>query len=182
MQNALLVIDIQDSFKVGDRWTTRNNPDFEENVKRLIDGFRKAKQPIFYFLDNDDDEHFNPRSPHYRLMDFLDPRADEPVIHKYSRNCFTTTQLQQLLFRKGVTKVTITGIKTEQCCETTARVASDLGFDVDFVTEATMTFPIAGGSAAERTLSADEISERTEYALRNRFATIKSVEDVLSSL
>ncbi|XLM22660.1 isochorismatase family protein, partial [Chromobacterium piscinae] len=31
----------------------------------------------------------------------------------------------------------ISGIRTEQCCETTARVASDLGYEVDFVSEAT---------------------------------------------
>jgi hypothetical protein len=31
----------------------------------------------------------------------------------------------------------------EQCCETTARVAFDLGYHVTFVTEATATSPIA---------------------------------------
>ncbi len=35
------------------------------------------------------------------------------------------------------------GIRTEQCCETTARVAFDLGYQVTFVTEATATSPIA---------------------------------------
>ena len=179
MNNALLVIDVQDSFTAGERWTQRNNPSFEENVTKLITGFRQAGQPVIYFMDNDDDEHFNEKSPLYRLMEFLDPRPDEPVIHKYSRNCFTTTQLHQLLHRKGITKVTIAGIKTEQCCETTARVASDLGFEVDFVTEATLTFPIPNG---ERTLSTEAVTERTEYALRGRFASIKSVDDVLSAL
>jgi nicotinamidase-related amidase len=181
VQNALLVIDIQDSFKAGERWTQRNNPAFEENVTTLIEGFRRAKQPVIYFLDDDGDEHFNPRSPLFRLMDFLKPREGEPIIHKYSRNCFTTTNLQQHLVSNGVSKVTICGIKTEQCCETTARIASDLGFQVDFVTEATLTFPISGG-AGGRTLSADDVVERTEFALRDRFAAIKTVEDVLSRL
>lgn len=30
-QSALLVIDAQESFKVGTRWPRRNNPAFEEN-------------------------------------------------------------------------------------------------------------------------------------------------------
>jgi hypothetical protein len=42
----------------------------------------------------------------------------------------------------GARRVAITGIAMEQCCETTARVASDLGYAVDFVIDATMTFPI----------------------------------------
>jgi DNA-binding CsgD family transcriptional regulator len=37
----------------------------------------------------------------------------------------------------------VCGIRTEQCCETTARVAFDLGYHVTFVTEATATSPIA---------------------------------------
>ena len=83
----------------------------------------------------------------------------------------------------------ICGIRTEQCCETTARVASDLGYQVVFVTDATATNPIehwqapAGRSLAEiaadpRTLSAADIVARTEYALAGRFATISSVEEL----
>jgi nicotinamidase-related amidase len=182
LHNALLVIDVQDSFKAGARWAQRNNPSFEANVTRLIEAFRKRGQLVVYFMDNDDDEHFNPASPYYRLMDFLEPRADERIFHKYSRNCFTTTPLQQLLQQNGVAKVTIAGIKTEQCCETTARVASDLGFDVDFVTEATLTFPISGSLCGGREMPAAEVIERTEYVLRGRFARIRTVAEVVASL
>ena len=66
----------------------------------------------------------------------------------------------------------ICGIPTEQCCETTARVAADLGFDVEFVTDATTTsaIPARGGLAA---VTGDEIMRRTESILSARgFATI----------
>jgi nicotinamidase-related amidase len=178
--NALLVIDVQDSFKVGARWNQRNNPDFESNIKRLVDAFRASGQLVVFFLTNDADKHFNAESPAYRVMSFLAPRRDEPIIHKYSYNCFTTTNLQALLLRNGVRTVTITGIKTEQCCETTARVACDLGFYVDYVTEATMTFPITKPNGRE--LSTDDIVERTECALRDRFARIRTVEEVIANL
>ena len=47
-------------------------------------------------------------------------RADgEPLIHKTSHNAFTTTNLQQLLTERGITDLTVCGIRTEQCCETT---------------------------------------------------------------
>jgi nicotinamidase-related amidase len=48
-----------------------------------------------------------------------------------------------------VREVVICGIRTEQCCETTARVASDLGFDVTFVTDATATSAIPRAGAPE---------------------------------
>jgi nicotinamidase-related amidase len=153
---------------------------FEGNVRRLIAAFRAAGQPVVYFLTNDNDRHFNSESPCYRLMAFLSPLPDESVIHKYSFNCFTTTPLLPLLVRNGVSTVTITGIKTEQCCETTTRVACDLGFEVDFVTEATMTFPIEKPDGTE--LSTEAIVERTECALRDRFARIKTVNEVIDGL
>jgi nicotinamidase-related amidase len=178
--NALLVIDIQDSFKALPRWEHRNNPAFEANVLRLIERFRSAGEPVIYFLHSAEAEYFSVDDPEYRLMDFLAPRDGEPVLHKTSRNCFTTTNLLQLLLHGRVGSVTICGIQTEQCCETTARVAADLGFDVDFVTEATLTFPIPKTlESNSETLPAEAVVERTEYALRRRFARICTVEDAL---
>lgn len=182
-RNALLVIDIQDSFKAMPRWQHRNNPAFEANVLRLIDLFHADDEPVFYFLHSDEDEHFKVDRPDYRLMDFLAPRSDEPILHKTSRNCFTSTNLLQHLLRLHVGRVTIAGIQTEQCCETTARIAADMGFEVDFVTEATLTFPIAKTlEPGSEILPVDDVVERTEYALRRRFARICTVDDVGSRL
>jgi hypothetical protein len=78
--------------------------------------------------------------------------------------------------------VTITGIQMEQCCETTTRVAADLGYAVDFVTEATMTFPIPNWDKPGEELNVPAIRERTENALRRRFARIVSVAQLLEQL
>ena len=69
------------------------------------------------------------------------------------------------------------GIRTEQCCETTTRNASDLGFEVDYATEATLTFPMR--TAAGRVVSTDEIRERTELVLADRFATIVTAQQAV---
>jgi nicotinamidase-related amidase len=181
-ESALLVLDAQDSFKVGDRWTRRNNPDFEQNVARLIKLYRKNDLPVIYFLHTDDDPGFERNGPHYKLMDFLSPNSSEPVLHKDTRNVFTSTGLAALLMEKGVRRVLITGIQMEQCCETSARVAADLGYAVDFVTEATMTFPIPNHDKPGEELGVDAIRERTEYALRRRFATIVTVDQIEKEL
>jgi nicotinamidase-related amidase len=176
MNTALLVIDIQDSFKIDPaRWACRNNPAFERNVTELIGAFRDASLPVFFILHNDSDPGFRPGDPEVRLMEFLDRREAEPIVVKNTRNAFTSTDLQQRLDAIGVKRLVISGISTEQCCETTTRVAADLGYDVDFVTEATATFPIG-------TLSTDAIVERTEAVLRGRFARIVKVSDVMKEL
>jgi nicotinamidase-related amidase len=181
-QSALLVIDAQDSFKAGPRWERRNNPSFEKNISSLVEAYRKAHLPVVFFLHMDNDDAFSRDSPFFKLMDFLKPQPDEPLMVKTTRNCFTSTTLQTYLLEKGVRRVEITGIQMEQCCETTARLAADLGYAVDFITEATMTFPIPNWDKPGEELGVDAIRERTEYALRRRFARIATVTQVTKEL
>lgn len=114
-------------------------------------------------------------------MDFVERRETEPLLVKDTRNSFTSTDLQRRLDALGVTRVVITGIQTEQCAETTARIAADLGYDVDFVTEATLTFPIRDARSGDE-LSCDDIIRRTEFVLRDRFARIATVGDLVEEL
>jgi len=148
-------------------------PDYESS---------KARYPVIYFLHSDNDPGFERTNPHYKLMDFLSPRESEPVMHKDTRNVFTSTGLPALLMEKGVRRVVITGIQMEQCCETSARVGADLGYAVDFVTEATMTFPIPNHDRPGEELDVDAIRERTEYVLRRRFARITTVNAIAKEL
>ncbi|MFC7479352.1 isochorismatase family protein [Luedemannella flava] len=113
------------------------------------------------------------------------------MLTKTAHNAFTTTGLQRLPTAAGVGELVVCGLRTEQCVETTARVAYDLGYTVTFVTDATATNPIehrdapAGRPVAEiladpRTLHVDDIIARTEYALAGRFATIATVDEIVA--
>jgi nicotinamidase-related amidase len=182
--SALLVIDVQDSFRAdAARWSRRGNPAFEENIGRLVSAYRSAGLPIIFFLHTDPDPYFERESPYLKPMDFLTPKAEEPVLLKDTRNCFTSTDLARRLAEGSVRRLVITGIQTEQCCETTARLAADLGYDVDFVTEATQSFPIRHTDpAVADELGTADIFRRTEFVLRGRFARIATVDALLSEL
>ena len=195
MNRALIVIDVQESFRQRPMWQAVSNPDIVGQVNRLVDAARVRGDLVVWVLHTEPDTGtvFDPASGHVRLMDGLAPRLGEPVVHKTSVNAFTTTNLQQLLTRRGIHDLVVCGIQTEQCCETTTRVASDLGFDVTFVTDATATFPIqhrdapAGRTVAEiladpLTLSTDDIVTRTEYMLAGRFATIRTVDELTAAV
>jgi nicotinamidase-related amidase len=191
MTRALLVIDVQESFRQGPLWPAISNPGIAGDVARLVDGARANGDLVVWVLHSEPGSGttFDPASGHVRYIDPLKPQAGEPQLTKTSHNAFTTTNLQQLLTQQGITEVIVCGIRTEQCCETTARVASDLGYQVTFVTEATATSPIAhrdapAGQRVEqlladpRTLPASAVIERTEYALAGRFATIATIAEV----
>jgi nicotinamidase-related amidase len=181
-QSALLVVDAQDSFKVGPRWERRNNRQFERNVSALIDAYRAAGLPVIFFLHTDGDPGFERDSVHLRLMDFIQPRTDEPVMLKDTRNAFTSTTLQVKLLALGIRRLAVTGISMEQCCETTTRVAADLGYAVDFVIDGTMTFPIPNHDVPGEEIGVDAIEERTAYALRRRFARIVQTKTLVAEV
>ena len=97
--------------------------------------------------------------------------AKIPDSRQEDHSAFAGTDLQAWLTEHGITRVVVCGIRTEQCCETTSRHASDLGYAVDYVTDATLTFPMTHPRTG-RTYSPAEIKERTELVLEGRFATI----------
>lgn len=181
-RSALLVIDVQDSFRAdAERWARRSSPAFEANLSRLVEAYRAAELPVIWILHTDGDGPFRPESGLVRVQEWLQPRDGEPVLHKTTRNAFTSTTLAEVLAGLGVRRLAITGIQTEQCCETTARLAGDLGYDVDFVTEATATFPITHPETGEQ-LPVEQIARNTEFALRGRFARIATVKELEEEL
>lgn len=195
MQRALLVIDVQESFQQQALWPAFSTPDIVDRVNRLVDAVRKSGDLVVWILHTEPATGgpFDPVSGHVKFMAGLAPREDEPIIRKTSINAFTTTNLQQLLTTSGIRELIVCGIRTEQCCETTTRVASDLGYQVTYVTEATGTSPIShpdavpGRTLAEiladpTTLGTDEIMRRTEYVLSGRFATIQGVDEVVGKV
>jgi len=192
MPRALLVIDVQESSRYGPLWPTISNPAIASDVARLVDGVRARGDLVVWVLHSEPGSGttFDPANGHVRYMAPLAPLPGEPELTKTSHNAFTTTNLQQLLTQQGITELVVCGIRTEQCAETTTRVASDLGYQVTFVTEATATNPIAHRDAPKgqtveqllsdpRTLPAAAVIERAEYALAGRFATIATIAEAI---
>lgn len=180
IKSALLVIDAQQSFTQMPYWTEDGLAEFLPALRRLDAGCRAAGVPVVHVLHVDDDPPFRLESGLVRLLDGV-PGNPSVQFEKHTHNAFTDTGLDLWLRRRGIQKLIISGIRTEQCCETTARIGSDLGYAVDFVTEATLTFPMTHAGTG-RHFSAQDIMIRTELVLSGRFARIVDVEACLASL
>jgi nicotinamidase-related amidase len=176
-QTALLVIDVQESFRQRDYFTPDGLAAFFERCRRLVAGFEAAGLPVVRVLHVDPDGVFSKASGFVKPMSEL-PFAPAVTIEKHAHSALAGTALPAWLAAHGIARLAICGIRTEQCCETTTRHASDVGYEVDYVTEATMTWPMKTRSG--RIVSADEIRERTELVLANRFATIVDVEGAIA--
>ena len=178
---ALLVIDVQESFRRRPDWAEISDPDIADRIARLVDHARTRDDAVVWVLHAEPGTGtvFDPARGFVRLLPGLAPRDGEPVLTKTSHNAFTTTNLAQWLTGRGIDEVVVTGIRTEQCCETTARLASDLGYRVRFVLDATATQPLDRHDGRGR-LTTAEVQERTAAALAGRFAEVVSTEQVLA--
>ena len=182
MQTALLMIDVQESFPQRPYWSQKGADVFLKHVNALIDGAQARGIPIVRVFHTDGpqtpDNPFAHGSEFVRPLTGLAPFEAALTIEKHRHSSLVGTPLATWLIENGIRRVIVAGIRTEQCCETTTRHASDEGWEVDFVGDATLTFDMTTPSG--KTLSAAEIRERTETVLVNRFATLATVDEALA--
>ena len=178
-KTAVLSIDVQQSFPARPYWREDDVPAFRRSITRLIDGAAQRGWPVVRILHEDGDGPFSASSGLVKPLDWM-PETHAVEFVKHVHNAFTDTGLDRWLRTRDIRKLVVTGIRTEQCCETTTRVASDLGYEVDFVGDATLTFPMTDPRSG-RQFSAREIRERTELVLRDRFARIATVDEALDN-
>jgi nicotinamidase-related amidase len=177
LKTALIVIDVQESFRATESWNEASVPAFLNRLQPLIDGAKNAGIPVVQIFHCEGVGAFSEASGRVKT---LAPLAIEPdaVFRKSRHSALIGSGLDVWLNSKGIRRVIISGIRTEQCCETTARHAHDMGYIVDYVSEATLTFPMTDSKGCE--WSAAQIQARTELVLEGRFARIATVEQALT--
>jgi nicotinamidase-related amidase len=178
---ALLMIDVQESFRHRPSWREDDVAPFLDRCHALIDGASRLDIPIVRVLHTDvpaaASDPFSMESGLVRPLAGLRDFDAALLLPKTRHSALVATPLPIWLHAQGIRRLIVAGIRTEQCCETTTRHASDEGYEVDFVSEAMLTFAMT--SPAGRTLSAADLRERTETVLAGRFATICGVDQAL---
>lgn len=181
MNTALILIDVQESFRQRPYWLEASARSFLARLNGLIDGATARGLPIVRVLHSDGPEE--PANPFSIMSGFVRPldglahfeAAAEFLKHRHS--ALVGTGLPVWLHQHGIGRLIIAGIRTEQCCETTARHASDEGYAVDYCAEATLTFDMQHLDGSP--LPAADIVARTCAVLAGRFATICTVSQAL---
>lgn len=177
-RRALVVVDVQRGFD-DLVWGPRDNPDCEDNVAALISAWRRRGDPIV-FVRHDSVEPGSPLRPDAPGNAFKDVVHGEPdllVTKSVNSSFHGTPDLHAWLRYRDVCAIAVCGISTNHCCETTARVGSNLGLDVAFVLDATHSFDRAGPDG--RVLPAADLARTTATNLHEEFATIVTTADLV---
>ena len=183
MNTCLLVIDVQESFRQRPSWNETLAAAYLAEQNALISGAVAKGLPIIRIFHSDaPEEAGNPFSPVSGFVRPVQGLADFSAAATFTKNrhsALVGTPLQVWLTENHIHKIIVSGIRTEQCCETTARHASDLGWEIDYVLDATLTFDMTQPNG--QPLSAADIKARTATVLDGRFARVCSVAQALEA-
>jgi nicotinamidase-related amidase len=177
-RTALLVIDAQQSFEHRPYWNASDAPQFLDRLQWLVDGAKIRQIPIAQIFHVEEAGAFSLESGYVKTLAPLSI-APDVIFYKQRHSALIGSGLSVWLTERGIQHLIVSGIRTEQCCETTTRHASDCGYSVDFVSEATLTFAMTDRHGRHWTPA--DIKARTELVLEGRFARVLAAGEALAA-
>ena len=154
-------------------------------IQRLLAGFRAAGHKVIYITlgarlsdYSDVPKHmraflstFNNHqgSREHDILDALAPQPGEAILNKTTQGAFASSPIESVLRSKDIRQLVMVGVSTNNCVETTAREASDRGFQTVMVSDATGTCD-------------DEMQAVTLRGFTRLWGRVMTVDEVLAEL
>lgn len=99
----------------------------------------------------------------------VEPRKGEIVLTKTCSGAFVGTDLDRILRNMGIETLILVGFYTDQCVETTARDAADIGYDTILIEDACTTLT-------------KELHDNAIKALKDTYVRIETTESILNKI
>jgi nicotinamidase-related amidase len=154
-------------------------PDCESNIARLIGLWRAQSGPVVFVRHDSSspESPLHPDAPGNAFKVELGGGSDLLVVKHTNSAFYGAPDLHAWLQQHDCDAVTICGITTNHCCETTARMAGNFGYRTTFVIDATSTFDRRDLDGA--IISAEEISRVTAANPDGEFAVVRRTQELL---
>jgi nicotinamidase-related amidase len=178
---ALLIVDVQqglDEPSLG----KRNNPQAETCMAALLQSWRERRAPVLHVRHRSTEagSPLRPELPGNAFKAEVKPRADEAVFSKTVNSAFIGAGLEDYLREAQITQLVIVGLTTDHCVSATTRMASNLGFDVTLVSDATAAFGRDGFDG--KYYSADGIHRVNLVSLDGKFCRVVSTAEITGNM
>jgi len=177
---ALIIIDMQKGMR-SPSLPPRNNPGAEDNIARLHAAWRETGQPVVSVrhISRSPSSVFAPGQEGVEFQARFIPLAHEHVVEKNVPDAFVNTGLERWLHARGIRRLVIAGVSTNNSVEATARTAGNLGFETVVVADACFTFEKQDFGGTWR--SAEEVHLMALANLHGEYATVYTTDEVLNS-
>lgn len=135
MKKALLVIDCQKALVEAKPYAIDA---CSKTWQRAIQKARSQGMEVIYVRHQDDDLVFG--SGGWEIHESLTPQSSEKIVDKFYNSAFKATGLAAYLNQKGIDNLVMIGMLTNNCMDTTVRVAFELGYEVSVIEHGSTTF------------------------------------------
>ncbi len=175
MRRCLLVIDVQNEYFNGKLPVTYPENSLA-NIVRAMDAAQIAAIPVAviqHAAPQPDSTVFRHGSREWQLRPEIVVRPRAAIFHKNLPGSFTGTELEAFLREQGVDTVVIAGYMSQMCCDTTARQAVHLGFNVEFLSDATGTLDVSNEAGA---VTAEDLHRAILVTQQMRFSQVMTTD------
>ena len=178
MKQALLLIDIQNDYFPGGAMELVGSVAAAAKAGQLLHAFRENGIPVLHVQHisaRPGAAFFLPGTPGAQIHQSVAPRPDEPVFQKKHPNCFRNTPLLGYLRERHISQLTIAGMMTHMCIDTTTRAAADLGLSCILAGDACATRNLSYGGVR---VSAENVHAAFLAALNGLFAAVRTADEI----
>ena len=182
MNEALLIIDIQNDYFPGGAMELVGSPAAGVQAGKLLQAFRQKARPVIHIQHistRPGATFFLPDTPGVEIHGSVAPKAGETVFQKNFPNSFRETPLLEHLRKHQITQLVIGGMMTQMCVDSSTRAAADLGFQCVLAHDACATKALSFGGKA---VPAESVQAAFLASLNGLFAKVQSVEQICSVL
>ncbi len=172
MDDALIVIDIQNDYFPGGAMELEGATAAERVASELVGRFRRAGRPVVHVRHENVGAaatFFLPGTSGAQIRTLVSPLPNETVLTKLYPNAFRETGLADRLEDLGARRLTFCGMMTHMCVDTSVRAAFDRGFDCSLAADACATRALSFGG---RRVAAVDVQAVFLAALGMAFARV----------
>ena len=178
-KQALIIIDIQNDYFPGGKWTLDGADKAADNAARLLAAARQKGDLVVHVrheFESADAPFFAPGTQGSAIHSKVAPAAGEAVVLKHKVNAFLGTDLKQTLDQHQVKAVTIVGSMSHMCIDAASRAAADFGFDVTVAHDACATLPLEFNG---KQVPAAHVHDSAMAALAFAYAKVVNTDELL---
>jgi nicotinamidase-related amidase len=179
-KQALVIIDIQNDYFPGGKWTLSGMDAAADNAARMLAEFRKRGDLVVHVHHESTESEapfFVPGTEGAAIHAKVAPKAGEEVILKHHVNSFRETKLKDILDRNGVTAPVFCGAMSHMCVDAAVRAASDFGYACTVIHDACASRDLDFGG---KTVKAMDAHAAYMSALGFAYAKLSSTKDYLA--
>ena len=181
-KHALIVIDIQNDYFPGGKWTLDGADRAADNAARILAATRAKGDLVVHVrheFESADAPFFTPGSEGAQIHPKAAALANEPVVLKHKVNSFLNTELKTVLDQHNVDAVTVIGSMSHMCIDGVTRAAADFGYSATVIHDACATRDLEFNGV---TVPAAQVHAAYMASLAFAYAQVIGTEDYLTGI